>query len=237
MKNTINFIIIIFCYLFVPELSAQDNFPPNLPVINVTGTANIKVVPDLMKWSLTVKVDADDVVQAKNGVDKSVSKILQIFKDKDVDEKDAQTSGIRMMKNYDYYRNNTKEFSASNEIWFTLKDVSRYEEFASALILIDNTYINNIQFDYSKSIETRRQARTDALLAAKSKAEQMAEVLGQNIGKAVYISESSSSYYPNPFNVSTYGTTNQNFGTSSTFSEGTISIEARVQIVFELLNK
>jgi uncharacterized protein len=237
MKNTIKFLIIFSCYLFVSTLYAQNNLQSKSPVIGVTGTSNIKVVPDMMKWALTVKTDADDVVQAKNSVDKSVTKILQILKDKGIDPKDVQTSGIRIAKNYDFPRNNVKEFSATNEIWFMLNDVSRYEEFASALILVDNTYINNTQLDYSKAVETRLQARTDALLAAKLKAEQMAEVLGQTIGKPVFIQESSMSYYPNPFNSSTYAPTYQNYGTSSTFSEGTINIDARVEVVFELINK
>jgi uncharacterized protein YggE len=237
MKNTIMLCLIVFCSLFVSAVYSQDNPAPKPPVVSVTGTANVKVVPDLMKWSLTVKVDADNVVLAKNEVDKSVTTILQILKDKSIEQKDIQTSGIRIIRNYDLYQKNTKEFSASNEIWFLLNDISKYEEFASALIFVDNTYINNTQLDYSKAIETRQQARTDALLAAKLKAEQMAEVLGQTIGKPVYISESSASYYPNPFNVSTFAPTYQNYGTSSTFSEGTISIDSRVEVVFELLNK
>jgi len=97
-------------------------------------------------------------------------------------------------------------------------------------------YINSIQLEYSKAIETRIQARTNALLAAKKKAEEMAEVFGQSIGKPLYISEGTVSYYPNPFNSVTYdpGST---YSTTSTFSEGTINVEAKVKIIFELINK
>jgi uncharacterized protein YggE len=237
MKNTFKYFIIIGTCVIIASTNAQD-FPTSVsPRIEVTGTANVKVVPDLMKWSLTVKADDDDVRSAKTKVDNSVEEILQILKDKNIDFKDIQTGGIKIMKNYDYYGKKLKEFSVSNDIWFTLNDISRYEEFASALILVENVFINNTMLDYSKAIETRQQARTDALLAAKLKAEQMADVLGEAIGKPLLIQEASMTYYPNPFNSSTYESTYQNYSSSSTFSEGTIDISARVRVIFELINK
>ena len=237
MRNTLKYLILTGTVLFVSALNAQDFPSSDSPKIEVTGTANIKVVIDLMKWSLTVKADDNNVNSAKNSVDNSVEEILRILKEKNIDSKDIQTGGIKIMKNYDYYGKKLKEFTVSNDIWFTLKDISRYEEFASAIILVENVFINNTGLDYSKAIETRQQARTDGLLAAKLKAEQMANVLGSAVGNPLLIQETPMTYYPNPFNSTTYGPTYQNYGNSSTFSEGTIDISARVRVIFELINK
>lgn len=237
----------IICYLSVLTLLVLANaaeaqeFQPKPPVIEVHGTATIKVVPDIMKWSLSIRVDSDDAVEAKKECDRSVMKILDLLKEKTIESKDIQTGGLKIIKNYDYYGNKNKKYNVSNDIWFTLNDISRYDEFTSALIVIDDLYINNINLDYTKSIETRIQARSDALLAAKMKAEEMAGVLAQSVGKPILIQEEPAYFYGNTMsNVMNYetGITGiSSLGIGTTFSEGTINIEARVKVVFELLNK
>lgn len=212
---------------------------PPVPTIEVFGSATIKVVPDLMKWAVSVQVENDDLNLAKKENDNSVSKVLTFLKEEGVENKDIQTQGIRVSKN-NYINNvNTKKFTVSDEIWFTLKDINKYDELTTGMFRIDNVYIGNIFLEYSKAIETRVQARTDALQAAKKKAEEMSGTLNQSIGKPILIQELPlSGYYPNPFNAST-----ENLGTSSftesnsKFSEGTINIEAKVKVVFELMNQ
>ena len=235
MRTILCYFSMLIIAAFANGLHAQE-IPPKPPVIEVQGTATIKVIPDVMKWSLSVRIDSDDVIEAKNDNDRSVTKVLDLLKEKGVDPKDIQTGGVKITKNYDYYNKTVKKFNVSNDIWFTSNDISRYDEFTSALIVIDNLYINSTQLEYSRAIETRVQARTDALLAAKKKAEEMADVLGQTIGKPLFISEGSANYYPNPFNSVTYepGST---YSTTSTFSEGTINVVASVKVVFELINK
>lgn len=235
MKQLFKAVLIFAVSCFLLNVNAQDsNLKP--PVIEVQGDAVIKVVPDLMRWYLSVKVDDDEVAAAKKNNDVSVMKVLELLKEKGVEPKDIQTSGVRISKNNDEYNKTVKKYNVLNEIWFTSKDISKYDEFTSDLIVINNLFINNIMLDYSKSIETRIQARTDAILAAKKKAEEMAGVLGQSIGKPVYISEGAVNYYPNPFNSVTY-TPESNYSPTSAFSEGTINVEAKVKVIFELINQ
>lgn len=234
----------IFCYFslltvlaFSGKINAQELLPKP-PVIEVQGTATIKVVPDIMKWSISLRVDSDDVIEAKNDNDRSVSKVLDLLKGKGVDPKDIQTGGVKITKNYDYYNKTAKKFNVSNDIWFTSNEISRYDEFTSELIVINNLYINSTQLEYSKAIETRVQARSDALLAAWKKAEDMAGVLGQAVGKPVLIQEEPAYYYGYSMsNVISNEPGYSTYGTSTTFSEGTINVEAKVKVVFELLNK
>jgi hypothetical protein len=223
--------------VFAGTLQAQE-FPPKPPVIEVQGTAIIKVVPDIMKWSLSIKTDSDNVIDAKNDNDRSVLKVLDLLKDMGVDPKDIQTGGVKISKNYDYLGSKVKKFNVSNDIWFTSNEISRYDEFTSELIVINNLYINSTQLEYSKAIETRVQARADALLAAKKKAEEMADVLGQAVGKPILIQEDPGYYYGYSLsNTLSYEPGYTSTGTGTTFSEGTINVEAKVKVIFELINK
>ncbi len=152
--------------------------------------------------------------------------------------KDIQTGGVKITKNYDYYGTKVLKFNVSNDIWFTLNEISRYDEFTSELIVINNLYINSTQLEYSKAIETRILARADALLAAKKKAEEMADVLGQAVGKPILIQEEQGNYYGySQSNTLSYEPGYTLTGTGTTFSEGTINVEGKVKVIFELINK
>ena len=222
--------LIVFSFI---NLYSQEK-PPS---IEVYGTAIIKVIPDKMHWSINVQVDMDDVKEAKIQNDKSVTKVLTILEEEGIPSKEIQTGGIKIEKRYRTYSNEEKKYSVINDIWFTVTNIELYDLLTEKLIDIDNVYINNIILKSTKEIETREQARTDALNAARNKAEKMASALGMSIGEPLLIQESSGYYYSGLSNViSDYGTRGIT-DVESTFSEGTINIEARVMVVFRLVSK
>jgi hypothetical protein len=227
------FILIIFSASIIYS-QTTDKYPS----IEVYGTAQIKVVPDIINFSLSVSTENNNVLAAKNDNDRSVNKIIDLLKDRGILEKDIQTSGIRVNKNYRYDENEkVKEFSVENYITFTLKDISKYYDITTELIKIEHVSITYSNFDYSNIIETRKHARGNALIAARDKAEEMAQVLGLDMGKPILISEEQVyDYYPNPFNaVNQQGT--QNYTSSYGLQEGTINVEAKVRVIFEIINR
>jgi len=228
LNTSINFSIILFFILTSAVFSQQ----PVIPQISVTGTSVIKVTPDLLKWSVSVQDDEDDLSKAKRLNDISTAKVLNLLRELNIDQNAVQTSGIQIVKRKNPY-SNEKKFTITNYIWFTINIIGMYAEITSKLIMIDNVYIDNIYLDYSKIIETRVQARKDALDVAKKKAEEMAAVYGITIGKPLLIKEDSyNTYYPNPFNSVSYNYNNTN--NLTTFSEGSINVEAKVSVTFEL---
>jgi len=228
------FILILFSSSYINSQTADK-----IPSIEVYGTAQVKVVPDIINFSLSVSTDNNNVLAAKNDNDRSVNKVIDILKDRGVLEKDIQTSGIRVSKNYRYDENEKlKEFTVENYITFLLKDISKYYDITTELIKIEHVSITYSNFDYSGIIETRKHAREQALLAAKSKAEEMAQVLGQDIGKTLLISEEPvyDYFYGNQMNnVTQQGT--QNYTSSYGLQEGTINVEAKVRVVFEIVSR
>lgn len=206
------------------------------PSIEIYGTAIIKVVPDKMNWNINVQVEMDDVKEAKIQNDKSVSKVLNILEDVGIPSKEIQTGGIKIEKRYRTYSNEEKKYSVTNNIWFTVSNIEKYDLLTEKLIDIDNVYINNIILESTKEIETREQARIDALNAAKDKAEKMANVLGMSIGEPLLIQEVSGYYYSGFSNVISDIGTRGITDVESTFSEGTINVEAKVMVVFRLLS-
>ncbi|MFC2093225.1 SIMPL domain-containing protein [Bacteroidota bacterium] len=144
---------------------------------------------------------------------------------------------LKIEKRYSPYSYEEKKYSVTNNIWFTVSNIEKYDLLTEKLIDIDNVYINNIILESTKEIETREQARIDALNAAKIKAEKMASALGMSIGEPLLIQKVSGYYYSSFSNaisdIGTRGITD----VESTFSAGTINVEARVIVTFKLLSK
>lgn len=226
------YLLLIFALFFFVNLRSQEM----KPTIQVSGSAVINVKPDIMKWEISIEVYDDNLMQGKNQNDKSTLNVLNYIKEKGVSEKDVYTEGIRITKNLSTYKD-SKKYTITNKIWFTINEFSLYDEMTTGLTEIECVFIKNIYLDYSKSSELRSQARTDAILAAQKKANEMASVLNASIGKPLRIDEGTVNYYyPNPFNnVSSY-----NYGSESNsqmFYEGQVKVEAKVSITFELVNK
>lgn len=242
-----NLLLVSFLITIIHIFSINSQIPPTPSTIEVNGTATIKVAPDIMKFSLEVQTDNKNVVYAKNENDKVVLQVLDVLKNYGILEKDMQTSGVRVSKNYSYdytnnnddYKKDTKLYSIYNDISFSLKDISKYYEVTTDLIKIQHLTISYSTYDYSKIIETKKEARERALLAAKNKAEEMASVLGQDLGKPMTIQEIPiEDYYPYQFNNANQQVI-QSDATSGygVLREGTMDVTAKVRIVYELINK
>lgn len=232
--NTTKVLLASFFLVFLYSIAIGQEKPPGIEVI---GTASISVTPDIMKWTVDIQNDNDNVQEAKNRNDATIIKVLDILKNYGIEEKDIKTSGIRMTKKQ-YRYGDEKKYNVTNTVWFTLENIAKYDLLTNDLIKIEDVLITNTSLEYSKAIETRNQARTNALNAAKEKAVKMAEALGMTIGKPLLIQEEPtfdwglgwSNYLQN--NVQNYAVDMPS--SSQHFSEGMLKIEAKVKVVFEL---
>lgn len=211
--------------------------PPSISTIEVSGTSVIKVTPDIMRMSVNIQVDMDEVEDAKKKNDASTYKVINILKDNGIEQREIQTSGVQITKRTYVYSTSEKKFQVTNSIWFSTNDIKKYDELTSQIIKIDDAYIGGVSLDYSKAPETRAEARTGALNAAKKKAEDMATIYGMTVIRPTMIQEEIPySYYPNTFNNVVQQTSydvRSETGTQ-TFSEGMINIEAKVRVIFEV---
>jgi uncharacterized protein YggE len=87
--NKIKLLPIIVLYSFA--FSIQSQVQNNIPSIEVYGTAVIKVVPDIINFSLSIDNKNANILAAKNENDRSLTKVLDILKDRGILEKDIQT--------------------------------------------------------------------------------------------------------------------------------------------------
>ncbi|HKX84383.1 MAG TPA: SIMPL domain-containing protein, partial [Pyrinomonadaceae bacterium] len=195
MKKVSSLVILLLCAVIS---HAQYADVSKMPTIQVTGTAEINVVPDEVSFSLKVSKADKSLVTAKRLNDENVGKILALAKRFQLTPADVKTDFISVSEKFDRkkiagtddeYDNIFAGYAVSKTVEVKLKDLSKFEDFFSEVVKIGVTQISNVNFQSSQLRKYKDQARAMAMLAAREKAEAMTKQIGQTIGKAVSVEE------------------------------------------------
>lgn len=185
-----------------PQVDAEQK---EKSTINVTGSADVMVIPDEAVITLGVDTRNKDIVKAKNENDKIVKDILNVAKKFGVAEKyikadyiNIRPGDITTKELYDSYSVISPEnrgYIAKKRIIITVKDLSKFEDLMTELLKNGAEYITGVDFNTSELRANKDKAREMAVKAAKEKADAMTAVLGQKAGKAVSINEEQEYYW------------------------------------------
>ena len=249
MKRSIILIVVLLCSAF--SLSAQEI--DKLPVITVSGTAEVQIAPDEAVFSIDVSKTNKDLQAAKRLNDESVGKILALTRRFSISPQNVQTTQIMVDMKYESIRDARtrvvsdegdeigrrvfRGYEVSKSVTVRLTDLSRFEEFFAEVLQTGVSAINSVKFETSKLRENKDKAREMAMKAAKEKATAMAAAVGQTIGRAIKITEvnvggQTFNYSANSNSIGTAGAFTESL---VTFAPGAIKIEAQVTVSF-LLN-
>jgi uncharacterized protein len=233
----------IAALLLLFPLVAFAQTPP--PSIDVSGSADVKVVPDEVFIVFGVETSDPSLAVSKSQNDETVKKLLALTKDFQIDPKHVQTDFITIDP---WMRDmpdgpDIREFRVRKNISITLKDVARFEALMSRAVEIGITNIHGVQFRTTELRKHRDHAREMAVQAAREKAELLAAQLGRKVGPAIRISEYGGGWY------SAYNWWGQSYGggmsqvssqsgdagqSSGTIALGQITVTATVSVSFSL---
>ena len=157
--------------------------------------------------------------------------MLKYLKSSGVDEKDVKTQYLQLNKNYDY-KTKTYSYVANQTLKILIRDLEDYSNLMNGLLDTGINRIQGIVFDASNRKELEKQARVKAIQYAKEKAQLYATTLGQQIGKAVHISEFQPHSGPAPM-LRSYAM--DEVVSDNTVAPGQMDISIRLNLKFELL--
>ena len=191
MKKFLVLLVMATSTIFAQEVK-------QVPQISVSGEGKIKVIPDEAKITVSIENTSKEAADAKKANDIVTDKVLKLIKSKGIDAKDFQSQRVNLYQNYDY-NTKKKSYVANQTISIHLKDLSKYDDLMMDLVETGINGIQGVEFMSSKIKELEKQARKNALLDAKSKAEDYVSVLnGQKLGKVLLINDNSQTNYPQP---------------------------------------
>lgn len=230
-----NFAILLSLLLVTAALAAEENTPAR--VVRVTGTAEVKVVPDRAVIEVGVEKQNASASAAKHAEDAAARKILAVLHANEIDEKDIQTTYLSLQQQSSYVKKEkVYYFVAAQTMTITVRDLSKLDALLEALVRSGGNEIDSIRYETSEMRKYRDQARDLAVKAAREKAEALAKALGQDIGKAQSIEEVPETNYGYSRYVANFSgnETPRAKAVGPSIAAGQTTISASVTVQFEL---
>lgn len=226
MKKAVAFLSILFISM------AQAQEIKQIPQVNVNGEGKVKVVPDQAVILATIETKGNNAKDVKKQNDQQIDAVLKVIKKMNLDPTDYRTQRIALNPIFDYEKKKTT-YNATQTIEILLKDLSKYDELMEGLVDQGINKIDNVTFQSSKMTQYQSEARKLAMKDAKIKAEDYVSVLGQKVGRALTITDSSQNYYPQPM-YAAMKTMDSESAPRQTLAIGEITIVASVSVNFIL---
>lgn len=225
---------ILILTMMTTWISLSQEQSKTIPQIAISGEGKVKITPDIAVITLGVQNSGKEAKEVKTQNDVVVDKVLKYIKKFNISASDYQTTQMSLHKNYDYEKKKYS-YEANQTITVTLKDLSKYDLLMMDVMETGINKIDGVEFKSSKIEQYETEARKKAMLNAKKKAEDYLSVLpGQKIGKAILISDNSSTYYPRPVFYAKGVVMNETRDERETLAVGEIEVISNVNVSFVL---
>ena len=243
MKTKSTFLIL---FASLATALAQTQPPPQ---INVSGSAEVRVVPDEIRLSVAVESRNAALDAARLDNDTRIAAALAFLKQADVPERDVKTDFISVRPDYDAARSRVTPvaYIVRKSIEIRLTNTVAFQTVVTGLLTNGVNFIDNVDFRTTQLRKFRDDARLMAVRAAKEKAKALTDELGVKLGRPYNVNATDSSIYLGSssrylnssiganslvqnVSVSTGGSASDN--DSGSFSVGQISVTANVSVSF-----
>ncbi len=152
--------------------------------IHVSGRGEVRVEPDIARFSLEVTRQGRDAATLKKDLDRITKDVLDLTRAHKIDKKDVIAASVRIQPNRTYNDGQQRidGVIASRSIQITLRDLSRIGDFMNEALEAGINNIGNVALDSSDRIELEAQALRQAIADSQALAEQVAEAYGVVVG-------------------------------------------------------
>ena len=210
----------------------------NPPHVTVYGTATTSVAVDEMNWRIRINHKNPSLEEVAKAHNSTVKEVLDFLMENELPEHCIQTSGMEFGEYFvtSKLKGRIKGgYQASSSIKFKVTDLSKYKDLWTGISRMENVSLNGITYNNSKRIKHQSETRKKALLAAKEKAQKLAQTLGSEIGKPLFIEEERFGYSNN--NNSNVYATNEQAILNEGFAPGQIPITVQIKASFSLVTQ
>jgi len=168
--------------------------------LDVVTTGEVSRVPDIARISAGVVTVAPTATAALAQNATQMASVRAALKRAGIADRDIQTSSINLYPDYrqDPQGNNPQivGYRASNEVSVRFRDIASTGKILDALVAQGANQINGPMLSIDKPEAALDEARTQALAAARTRAELYARALGKRVGRILSISEAGANYAP-----------------------------------------
>ncbi len=204
--------------------------------ISVSGVGRVAVEPDVAILNLGIEVQATTVARARSTAAEAMQDVRDSLAANGVEDEDIQTLFFNIFPQFDYERRTPEiiGFTVSNQVEIKVRDIDTVSDVLDDAITAggDAIRVNGIRFSVDEPEQFFDEARRLAVEDARERAEQLADLAGVNLGKAISISESTGGR-GSPVPLAAFDTREDAFGGSS-IAPGEGEIVLTVFVLYEV---
>jgi len=236
--------------------SAQSNMPDS-PHIYVEGSAEVQLVPDILRLSGEISSTSLDAGEAERSVYEKSAILLKACKDNGIDSDQISSSTVSMSPKYEFSgrRQELVGYELSRTFEITLTDLEKYYPALRAIVESGSVSDLNAVFSVSNSESAIVRAQQLAIEDAHTRAERLAQQAGMALGRVYSITEFNlreeerASLHPQRFLfeserggvleeiVVTASNRGSDYYSGPLFEPSNVAVTATVFVVFTLKNK
>jgi uncharacterized protein YggE len=225
----------------VARSPTKEAASPSLPgSLNVTGDAQVRVVPDKATFTAVVEGRAKDKVSSQRAVQERMAKVLDAARGTGISATGLSTAGIQLAPEYEIDARGrplylqVKAWTSLQRITVCVDDLHKMNDVFGAILNAGASLEGDVIFDTSRLEEIRGQARLLASKAAREKATTLLSVLGGTLGKPTRIDDGAPTF-TGPLSYKNAVEDWRNGGiTEGAFSAGQMLVSAHVGVAYAI---
>jgi uncharacterized protein YggE len=233
VRHSIALAAVVLCRAAVVQ--AADT--PEVPLITVTGDAEVRIVPDHAVFHLRVVTTDLDLGRALAQNEERVKATLALATRFSIQPADVESSSLGIDVKETEKPGEPPKFlgyEVQRRVTLTLRDVGRADGFLAELVKAGVNRVDGVERRTTGLRKYRDEARALAIRAAREKAVALTREIGQAIGKARRITEEGDQPWDMRPAQNAYISFANAVAETSSFAPGQTSIRARVTVGFEL---
>ncbi len=164
--------------------------------IEVTGVAEMEVVPDELYFSISLKEYFKDEKSQKDkvAIDILEKQLIEAVKLAGLSRENLTISGVTGYREWNG-RKKPQIFLAAKQYQLKLSNLNNVNDLMAKVDDRGVEYVSMNRVEHSKKEEFRKQVKINALKAAKDKASYLLESINEKIGEVIEIREGEDNYY------------------------------------------
>lgn len=173
---------------FAQTTTAVEKDP--IKKIEVTGTAELEVVPDELYFTISLKEYFKDEKNQKDKValETLEKQLIEAVKSAGLPKENLSVSGVTGYREWTG-KKKPQHFLAGKQFQLKLSNANNINDLMSKVDDRGVEYVNMSRVEHSKKEEYRRLVKTNALKASKEKANYLLESIGEKLGEVLEIHE------------------------------------------------
>jgi uncharacterized protein YggE len=216
-------------------MSAKHLEPSVVRTIEITGSGEVVLQPDIASFSIQVSERAPTTSEAQSYANEKMAELLTVLRANGIVEKDITTASLNLRPEYEWIDN--KQYLAgqvaSQSLSVTLRDLSLLGSLIDQLGSVSSIQLDSVRFDKEDKSAAVQEARKKAVDEAFEKAEMYAKSSNMKVGRPISITESS--FASNGYSVrAKVMMASESYSGGTEVPSGSMTVSATISMVLEM---